>query len=120
MTACLETVTAVIHSNHAYYDHVCINDKILVTSTHVYFLYSHSVFECLCTACIAESDASLDTINLRFVASCHKRAVVYMNRFSVLRHKRSQIKERICLFCKMPANTKQITNIYDMLLDEDF
>lgn len=84
------------------------------------FLYSRSIFECLCTACIAEGDASPDTINLWFVSSCHKRAVVYMNWFSVRRHKRSQIRERISLFRKMPAKTNQINNIYYVSFDEDF
>ncbi len=44
-------------------------------------------------------------VTVWFVASCHKRALVYMNAVSVLRHKRSQIEENICIFCKMPAKT---------------
>lgn len=85
------------------------------------FLYNHSIFECLCTACTAKSDVSRDTLSIYimwFVASCHKRALVYMNAFSVLRHRRSKTKENICIFCKMPAKTKQITIVSCRSLDE--
>lgn len=61
--ACPESVVKVIHSDHAYYDHICINENTGNFYSRL-FLYRHSIFECLCSAGIAKSDVSLDTLSI--------------------------------------------------------
>lgn len=58
--ACQESVIDVIHSNRADYDRGRINES----STPVNFSSVIYIFECLCTACTAKSDVSLDTLRI--------------------------------------------------------
>lgn len=61
--ACQESISAVSHSNHADYDRVSINENTGKFHSCL-FVYSHSSFECFCTACTAKSDVSLDTLSI--------------------------------------------------------
>lgn len=61
--ACQESIVEVIYTNHADYDCVSKNETTGKFSSCL-FLYSHSVFERLCTACTAKSDVSQDTLRI--------------------------------------------------------